>query len=137
MRPTRLMGMIASLALALCFVPSIGRADTDGCIAVGTQDAAVAGQRPWDCFYTATGPSYYVADTTNPFVIAVSRDGGGSWTELVRRSHAGAPTAGFLKTQPNDLVSVSITCWDYTRSRSCGNGPGGGRFGVLAARSQF
>ena len=127
---------IAGVVLAMLVVPSTGHAAPEGCIALGTQNVQPNNQRPWDCYFKATGESYFAADTTNPYVISVSRDGGATWIDLVRRGTIGTPAAGRLLTQPGDLVGVSITCYDYTRARHCGSSDlTGGRFGVVVVHS--
>lgn len=131
----RLMG-IASLALVLALVPALGAAVPDGCIAVGAQ-TEIGGHRSWDCFFTATGPSYYSANTPNPYVIAISKDGGATWNEVVHPGRPGAPRTGVIRSQQGDLVSVSITCWDFVTSRPCGGRLGaGGRFGTVIVNSK-
>jgi hypothetical protein len=137
------------LTLALgALAPGIGQADprvqriyekvirSEGCIAVGTHAVSFSTMRPWDCYYRATGPSVFVAATTNPFVISVSRNNGKTWTDLYRRATTGPPTAGDVTTKPGDLVSVSVSCWDYARSRGCTDLVGG-RHGVVTAHSEI
>ena len=128
---------IIGLALSLSVAPLGAHADPEGCVAVGTHAVQPLNTNPWDCFFTATGPSYFTANTTNPFVISISRDGGGSWTDVHRRSRPGPAVAGAIATKPGDRVSVSISCWDYARQNGCEQGDiAGGRDGSIAVQSQ-
>lgn len=129
-------------------VPRVGLADpeqrrpwdkvikSEGCLALGTHSISHSTVRPWDCYYRATGPSMFVASTTNPFAITVSRNDGKKWVDLTRRSGVGPPTSGFLPTRAGDLVSVSISCWDYTTMRGCSSIIGG-RHGTIVAHSEI
>lgn len=108
----------------------------EGCIAVGTHQIAFPGMRPWDCYFTATGPSAFVATTPGAFVISVSKDDGMTWKDVVRRASAGPPTVGMVPTAPGDLVGVSISCWDYTSGSYCRDAFGG-RFGIVAVHSRL
>jgi hypothetical protein len=137
MGPVRVKVAVAGIVLAIAAASSPASAESDGCLALGTHAVNPGNQRPWDCFFTATGPSYFVAATSNPFVIAVSRDAGASWIELVRRPTPGAPTGGVVATEAGDLVSVSISCWHYPDKRSCSDQGIGGRDGAIWAHSEF
>ncbi|MFP5225846.1 MAG: hypothetical protein ACLGH3_09905 [Actinomycetota bacterium] len=146
-RWNRAVAGVVTLALGV-LAPGIGRADpgieriyekvvrSEGCVAVGTHAVSFSTIRPWDCYYRATGPSVFAAATTNPFVISVSRNNGKTWTDLYKRATPGAFTAGTVATKPGDLVSVSISCWDYVRARSCSDLIGG-RHGVLTVHSEI
>ena len=129
----RFLPLLAGLLLVVPGAPA--RAAPEGCVAVGSHTIQVMGQRPYDCFFTATGPSYYVAATTNPYVIAVLQQNG-TWKELVRRAESGPPESGILGTVAGNYVSVSISCWNYAEEGFCHPGDIGGRYGVVAAHSQ-
>lgn len=125
------------LAAGMLASPS-ARADSEGCIAVGTHGPLPAGPgySPWSCSFTATGPITFVAATTNPFVISISRDGGPQ-TDLVRRPIMGPPTTGRIDTWPGDHVFVSISCFNYAEQKPCVDYGIGGRYGVVAAQSDI
>lgn len=106
----------------------------EGCLAIGTHQQPVLSIRPWDCYYVATGPGTYVAATTNPFVISISKDDGVTWVDKVRFPVAGTPKQGIVPSVSGDLVSVSISCWDYTAMRACTDAIGG-RYGTVFAHS--
>ncbi|MFA5891551.1 MAG: hypothetical protein WDA27_11480 [Actinomycetota bacterium] len=126
-----------TVAASIAVVPGTAAADfDDGCVAVGTH-GPIASIRPHDCYYTASGPGFYVAATTNPFVISVSRDGGQTWADIVRRPVQGEPTNGSLPTRPGDRVGVSVSCWSYTGSWPCTSEQFGGRYGVVWAQSDI
>ena len=106
----------------------------EGCLAIGTHQQPVLSIRPWDCYYVATGRGTYVAATTNPFVISISKDDGATWVDKIRRPVPGPPMEGIVPSISGDLVSVSISCWDYTFMRPCADAIGG-RYGTVFAHS--
>lgn len=134
------------LAAAISVLPGTGFSSpehdrkflqSEGCVALGTHSVSYSTVRPWDCYFRATGPSMFVAATTNPYVINVSRDNGKTWIEIARRSVPGPPTAGFLATRTGDRVGVSLSCWDYAAARPCGASAAGGRFGTIVVHSEI
>lgn len=137
-RLPRLAACVALVAAGSLVPAHAGPKDlrSEGCIALGTHSIAVSSIRPWDCRFTATGSATYVAATTNPFVISISRDDGRTWTDVVRRASIGAPTQGVVPSLPGDLVAVSISCWDYTINTWCRDAIGG-RYGMLAVHSRL
>lgn len=108
----------------------------EGCIAMGTHQAYHSTMRPWDCQFVATGEATYVAATPGAYVISISRDNGKTWLEVAKRAAAGPPQSGIIPSRIGDLVSVSISCWDYTRGAYCRDAVGG-RYGVVAVHSRL
>lgn len=134
---TRIAACVALVA-ALA-PPALGdpkKLRSEGCLAVGSHSIAPMGIRPYDCTFIATGPSYYVASTTNPFVISIWDKKIQRYVDVVRRSSAGAPSAGIVETKSGDQVAVSISCWDYTANTWCKDAIGG-RYGVIAIHSRL
>lgn len=129
--------LAALLAVGLAAPAHAGPKDlrNEGCIAVGTH-MALGSVRPHDCFFVATGPVTYVASTTNPFAISFTRDNGQTWHDIARRAVAGPPTQGSFNTLPGDYVTVSVSCWDYTRSAPCRDAFGG-RYGMIVVHSRL
>lgn len=125
------------LATAASATPGKAANGFDGCVAVGSH-GPIGGNRPYDCYYTATGPGFFVATTANPFTIDVSRDGGRTWANLYRRGSPGQPLNGTLATEEGDYVGVSVSCWSYTPPGSqCTGDTFGGRYGAVWAQSDI
>lgn len=137
---SRVLRIGLALALAASLSPDAQaepkKLRSEGCIAIGTHSVAVSSIRPWDCYYIATGPSYYAASTTNPFVISIWNEKLQRYEDVVRRAAPGPFTAGMVRTKPGDRVAVSISCWDYTSNTWCKDAIGG-RYGTIGIHSQL
>lgn len=140
-RAFRPAALAALLAVGLVAPVHAGPKDlrNEGCLAVGTHTAisTPAGSfQPHACHFVATGPVTYVASTSNPFVISYTRDDGDTWRDIFRRAVPGPPVQGTFSTLPGDFVTVSVSCWDYTRMTPCLDAIGG-RYGAVFVHSRL
>ncbi|MCA1830412.1 MAG: hypothetical protein ABR552_10370 [Actinomycetota bacterium] len=140
----RIPVFVACLAfIAGSHVPARALPTGEGCIAAGAHSWLGPLDPPWGCHFVATGPTYFVAATPNPFVIYV--DNGHGKVILVQRSEAmtknpgQTSSAGGLDTHMNDHVFVSVSPWDYTQNQPCNSFviSACGRDGAVSVSSQF